>query len=144
MPNNKVGLFRVAVGAVVINSDNQVLLTQRGHDREHHPGEWEILAGRLDQGECFEDAIKREAQEELGIELKIITILNTFHFFRGLAKEEHVGITYLARHAGGKVVVDGIEEVNYAWLTFGEAISLVKDQNIRENLHRAEMYLKNI
>lgn len=141
MTDIKVGVFRVAAGAVIINRKNQVLLTQRALDRDHHPGEWEITTGRLDQGEGFEEAILREIKEELQINIKIIAPLTTFHFYRGEEKSEHVGVTFLARHVNGEVKVDGIEEVAFKWLSFKQAIKLVNDTNIRTNLKLAQDYL---
>lgn len=38
----------------------------------YEKGKWEIPGGALDFGETLEDAIKREMQEELGIEIEII------------------------------------------------------------------------
>lgn len=143
MTTDHVGLFRVAAAAVVVNESGQVLLTQRALNRDHHPGEWEILSGRLDQGEDFETALNREAQEELKIRIEIITVLDTFHFFRGPNKEEHVGVAFLARHVEGEVTVDGVEETAFAWLSFPEAIARVSDQSIKDNLIRAQEYLEN-
>jgi 8-oxo-dGTP diphosphatase len=143
MTNQEPGIFRVVAAAVVINNLQQVLLTQRGLDRDHHAGEWEILSGRLDQGEDFQTALSREAMEELKIEVSILAPLNTFHFFRGSKKVEHVGVAFLAQHTGGEVKVDGVEEVAHEWLDFESAIERVNDSSIKENLKKAQLYLEN-
>lgn len=139
--NNKVGIFRVAVGVIIINGKNQVLLTKRSMLREHHPGEWEIVSGRLDQGEGFEKALEREVFEELRIEVIPITIIGTFHFYRGKEKIEHVGVTYLAKYKSGDLRVDGIEEEACIWLSFDEAIQQVHDKQIKINLTKAKIYI---
>lgn len=135
------GIFRVAVAAVIVNDKNFVLLTQRSPNRDHHALDWEIMSGRLNQGESFEEALAREAYEELQIKLEIICPLKTFHFFRGEALVEHVGLTFLAKHVGGEVVVDGEEEVAYEWLDIDQAIARVKDKSILQNLMTAKEYL---
>ena len=64
---------RIAMKAVIVNKQGQVLIlreaatygdgTQRG--RYHMPG------GRLEAGENFEDALRREVREETGLEVDI-------------------------------------------------------------------------
>ena len=137
----KNGRFGVAAGAVILNKGNQVLLTQRSLKRDHHPGEWEITTGRLKQGEDFQKALKREAKEELGIELRIIDLLETFHFFRGEEKVEHVGVIFLCRHKSGEVKVDGVEEIDFGWFDIDEAIETVNDKNIKGNIRKVKEYL---
>lgn len=139
-----IGLFRAAVAAVIINDNNDVLITQRSFKRDHHAGEWEIMTGRLAQGETFEDALHREVKEELDIKVGIITILNTFHFYHGPEKLEHVGVVYLVKHSGGEVKVDGIEEIASRWVNLDEAINIVKDESIKKNLQTAKKYLNKV
>ena len=76
--SKKPGKFGAASGAVIINDKEEVLLTQRSLERDHHPGEWEITTGRLNQKESFKKAIKREVREELDIEIEIIVPIQTF------------------------------------------------------------------
>jgi 8-oxo-dGTP diphosphatase len=136
------GIYRAAAGAVIINDKNEVLLTQRSLHRDHHAGEWEISTGRLNQGESFEEAITREVQEELQIKIEIIVPLQTFHFYRGEERIEHVGITFLTKHIEGDVIVDGVEEVAFEWLKFDDAINRVNDNSIKSSLISAKAYLK--
>jgi ADP-ribose pyrophosphatase YjhB (NUDIX family) len=58
----------VAVGALVVDGD-RVLLIQRGHP----PGEglWSIPGGRVEVGETLPEALRREIQEECGIEIAV-------------------------------------------------------------------------
>jgi mutator protein MutT len=140
---DKSGIFHAAVAAVILNDQNEVLLTQRSLQRDHHPGEWEITAGRLNQGESFEQALIREAEEELSISLKIIAPLDTFHFFRGPEKIEHIGVTYVCKISEGIPVVDGIEEVAWKWVPLQNANNIVTDENIRQALSEAYEYIEN-
>jgi 8-oxo-dGTP diphosphatase len=139
---NKNGLFFAAVAAVILNDNNEVLLTQRSFARDHHPGEWEITTGRLLQHESFEQALKREIQEELSIEVTILDLLGTFHFYRGEEKAEHVGVQFLCKIRSGVPTVDDVEEIAVQWLPILDAISLVKDQSIKQVLRDALAYMK--
>ncbi len=48
-----VGLFNVGVGCIVLNDQGEVLLTQRSHKNLVSPGSWEIIFGRVNQGELI-------------------------------------------------------------------------------------------
>lgn len=57
----------VAVG-VLVQSDGAFLLTSRPVGKVY-AGYWEFPGGKLEAGESVEQALKRELQEELGIEI---------------------------------------------------------------------------
>ena len=54
--------------AVIKNNAGQVLLALRP-DHVHQGGLWEFPGGKLESGEVFEQALKREIFEEIGIEI---------------------------------------------------------------------------
>jgi len=57
----------VAVAAIV-NADNEVLVARRP-DHVHQGGLWEFPGGKLEPGEDVTEALHREIQEELGIDI---------------------------------------------------------------------------
>lgn len=59
----------VAVG-VLVRPDGMFLLTSRPAGKVYS-GYWEFPGGKLEDGESVEQALRRELQEELGIELGI-------------------------------------------------------------------------
>ncbi len=60
-------IIHVAV-AVIVNDDNEVLISQRAVDA-HQGGLWEFPGGKLEASETVEQALLRELDEELSIEL---------------------------------------------------------------------------
>ena len=60
-------LVEVAVG-VLIRPDGDFLLTSRP-DGKVYAGFWEFPGGKVEAGESVEQALRRELQEELGIQL---------------------------------------------------------------------------
>ena len=117
--------FIVAV-AFVIERGGTVLMLRRGPLKDHAPGEWETGSGRAEYGETPEDAVWREVREETGLQVEIVGPVDTFHFYRGAAREETVGITFWCRHVGGEVVTS--EEHDRAeWMAFDKAIELLRD-----------------
>ena len=61
-------IIHVAAAAIV-NDNNEVLISRRAVDT-HQGGLWEFPGGKLEAGESVEQALLRELDEELGIELK--------------------------------------------------------------------------
>lgn len=137
------GKFFVVASAIILNDQNQVLLTQRAYDREHHPGGWENQSGRLHQGESVVEGLVREMKEELDIIVEPILPVSTFHFYRGPEKVEHIGIDYICKIKSGKVKVDGKEEIAYQWTDIEKALEIVKDKSIRSVLRLVkDRYIK--
>ena len=129
------GLFNVAVEAIV-EKDGLILIGQRAHHLDQAPGEWETLTGRVEQGESFEDAAKREVMEEVGLVVEVIKPYDTFHFYRGPDKVEHLGVSFWCKYVSGDVVLDMNEQIDFKWLTPDEAIQTIKNDNIKSSLEK--------
>ena len=61
----------VCVAGAVIRNDT-VLLVHRLPSARFWPDVWDLFGGHVDEGESLEDALRREAREELGIEVHAI------------------------------------------------------------------------
>ena len=61
----------------LITHKGQILIGQKEED-EDHPigGEWHILGGHLEHGEQPEEAMKREAKEETGLEVEVHQVID--------------------------------------------------------------------
>jgi len=71
------------VVAGVIIRDRRVLICQR-RAGGHHPGKWEFAGGKVEPHEGLEAALRRELQEELGIDATIGALLwRTTHQYAG-------------------------------------------------------------
>jgi mutator protein MutT len=115
--------FIVAV-AFVIERDGAILMLRRSQTKDHAPGEWETGSGRVEYGEHPEQAVHREVREETGLEVDIVGPIATFHFYRGAAREEAVGIIFWCRYRAGELVAS--EEHDRAiWMSPADARSLV-------------------
>ena len=110
--------FAVAVTAIIVREDT-VLLLKRSPDKEHLPGYWDPCSGRMESGETPEQAVIREAFEETGLNVEPLRVLDTFHFFYGLKREEFVGMTFLCRPGAGEVVLS-TEHTEARWVKLGE------------------------
>ena len=91
------GRFQAMVGILIWRRvDGKYLVLQRSSTRDWAAGEWECASGRLEQGESFAQAVRREVLEELGIEVRIECLLGTTHFYRGdtLPENEMIGVAF--------------------------------------------------
>ena len=61
-------LLHPVVHLHVFNSLGEIFLQQRPQWKDIQPGRWDTaVGGHIDLGECVQDALQREASEELGI-----------------------------------------------------------------------------
>ena len=60
---------KIEVVAAIIYKDGEYFATQRGYGE--FEGMWEFPGGKIEPGGSPEDALKREIQEELGIDITI-------------------------------------------------------------------------
>ena len=68
----------VLVAAAVIIRDGKVLLTKRP-PKGHLPSLWEFPGGKLERDESPERAVVRECEEEIGVVVRPIDILDVTH-----------------------------------------------------------------
>ncbi len=95
----------IGVGAVVIEED-RVLLVRRG--QEPLQGHWSLPGGALELGERLQEGVAREVQEETGLHVEPLEVIEVFDH---IAREEdsprvrfhYVLIDYLCRPAGGEL-----------------------------------------
>ena len=79
--------FTVTVGAIILDSQNRILLLQH---RFRPGGGWGIPGGFIHPREQPEDAIRRELREEIGFEIEIESLA----FVRTLRKYRQVEIIF--------------------------------------------------
>ena len=69
---------KIEVVAAIIQRDGAYFATQREYGE--FEGMWEFPGGKIEPGESSEDALKREIQEELGIDITIDEFLCTTNY----------------------------------------------------------------
>lgn len=65
----------IQVVAAIIIKDQQVFATQRGYGE--WKGWWEFPGGKIEAGECPQEALRREIKEELDAEISVGELLET-------------------------------------------------------------------
>ena len=101
----------IEVVAAVIHKDGAYFATQRGYGE--FEGMWEFPGGKIELGESRESALRREIQEELGIDITIDKFLCTTDYdYPSFHLTMHC---YLCSVESGKIELK--EHKSARWLT---------------------------
>ena len=137
--------FRVVVKAL-ITEKGEILLGKKEEDEDHEiGGEWHILGGHLEKGEQVEEAVKREVEEETGLEIEVHQIVDTSTFAWKDGEKDSVQIVFHceaeSRDAEPK---DDLQEVR--WVPPAEVKGQVHNGEAERIKQREEMekFLKRI
>ena len=69
---HKYGWYHNTIHLWLYTKKGDILLQQRSHKKTIHPLLWDVsVAGHIDAGETFEEALIRETQEEIGLKLSV-------------------------------------------------------------------------
>ncbi len=77
MREEKIHKIEVHVAGICIKED-KVLIVKRSSSRRLYPNFWECGGGQVEVGENFEEAVKRQLKEELGVIVEPIKILKVY------------------------------------------------------------------
>lgn len=128
----------VAVGAVVLNKNREVLLIKRG--RPPRKGEWSLPGGAVETGETIEHAVAREVREETGLDVKVLTwLMNVDSIVReedGTVAYHYVLLDYLTEVTGGTLQF-GSDALDARFFPLEEAVNLVQWSETKALLERA-------
>lgn len=103
----------VATVAVVILKEGKVLIGKRKDTASHGKGEYSFPGGHIEFGESFEEAVKREAFEESGVEIKNIQFLSVVNV--DLYNKVLIGVT--ADWDKGEIITRPEENIgDWQWL----------------------------
>ena len=120
-----------AVCIVIFNEKDQVLLIR---NRRYTIGrlEWEIPAGKIEQGETKEDAARRECLEETGCTLKDLRFLCSQNPANGMSDCTCHVFAARAETEGG--IQDTEEVADKRWMPIQEVRQLLRDNGTRDSV----------
>ncbi len=107
----------VSVAAVITDDHGRALLIQRA-DNSH----WEPPGGVLELGETIEDGLRREVQEETGLDIEPVQLTGVYkNMPRGI-----IALVFRAKVTGGQLDATG-EATDFRWATPSEIKDLAAE-----------------
>lgn len=109
----------IAVGGLIVNKNNEVLLTQR--NEQEFPiwdGKWGIPGGHLEFGDNPEERLMTELKEELGVEVRILTktpFLTSYVFRTDKMIYHAILLCYLTQIIRGQPKIANQENRDFKW-----------------------------
>lgn len=109
--------FGIALRAAIFHQ-GKILLLLRSRPSKGEHGFWELPGGRMNLGERYEDAVKREVFEETGLKISVVRPLTVFDAKRD-ADTQVVGITFLCTLEGEDMnIILSDEHLESEWVSF--------------------------
>ncbi|KOP67368.1 hypothetical protein AMS62_20570 [Bacillus sp. FJAT-18019] len=120
----------ISVKGIMIDSEGKTLLLK--NEREL----WELPGGRIEEGEQPEDALKREVQEELGIEVTIKRLNDTWIY--EVHKERYILIiTFEVAYESAEVIRLNEEHIDMGWFSVAEIEQLNAADGYKNSIKKA-------
>jgi 8-oxo-dGTP diphosphatase len=140
--SGEAGRFLGMVGGLIwCPGIEKYLILKRSADKDFAEDTWECGTGRVDQGENFSQALRRELKEELGVDIIIDFIIGTTHFYRGknIPENEMLGVFYLCSLDDHDSITLSWEHSEFLWVTPDEVdIILPSDYWLTRLIHRGD------
>ena len=125
----------VGVGAVVIK-DGKILLVKRAFPPGQ--GKWSVPGGLVEVGEKLSDACARETEEETGLKVDVLELINVFDMIErddeAKVRYHYVLVEFLAKPIGG-TERPSEEVTGLKWVTNEESKSMDMTRTARRALN---------
>ncbi|WP_205825346.1 NUDIX hydrolase [Bacillus sp. RO1] len=114
-------LIICAVGVIVTDSNNKILLIKRSDD-----GNWCIPGGVMDVGESIQETAKREVFEETNINIEEMKLFNVYsggqqhHIYPNGDEVYFVNVVFFSSTFSGHFKADGIESAEIRFYNIDE------------------------
>ncbi|MBS3155897.1 NUDIX domain-containing protein [Candidatus Woesearchaeota archaeon] len=143
------------VATCIVVRDGKFLIAKRSEQEKRWSGRWTVPGGKLEKGEykrrpkdtkeghwynVFENLVKREVKEEVGLDIKNIRYLTSLAFER----EDGVPTLIVSLYAynDGDEIVLSDELSDYKWVNLEEAKNYDLIEGIYEELEMLDRVLK--
>jgi len=105
----------IEVSCAIIIKDSKILAVQRG-PKSSHPLKWEFPGGKIHEGETAEQCVVREIEEELKVQVYVLSQLEYVEFDYG-AKQIRL-IPFICTITSGELILT--EHIASYWFDLNE------------------------
>lgn len=123
-------LFKITQNAIIQNQEKNVLILK------HNTGKWLLPGGKIQKGESWIDALKREVKEETGItEFEIKKILDIDSWTEN--KTSYYVVTFIVAIFKPDKITLSDEHIEYAWIKLSDLDNYdFWHENIKERIKK--------
>ncbi|MGI4795885.1 MAG: NUDIX domain-containing protein [Janthinobacterium lividum] len=109
----------------ILKRDGKILLGKRAAHRKAYPCCWDVIGGRVEEGETLEEALHRELGEEIGVVPVSHEVLSSVVDNGPQERGEATYHMYLVRSwTGGDPAMMDNEHTELAWFSIEDACAL--------------------
>ncbi|MFA6158349.1 MAG: NUDIX hydrolase [Candidatus Paceibacterota bacterium] len=114
----------------ILNKEGKILAIRRSATDPSRPLTWDLPGGEVEEGEDLKVSMLREIQEEVGIEVKDLQLVDAIGSYNK-KKEYWIGIGYKAYAVSTNVVLS-YEHDQFEWLTKEEFLARESSAKLKE------------
>lgn len=135
------GEYRISVHIWIINSKSELLIQQRSETSKKFPSMWAQTGGGVLAGETSKEAVKREAKEELGINVED----EELYYISSYVRTRDIVDVWLVKK---DIDIDDLElqkeEVAEAkFISFEDFDNMIKDKKVVPTINPSYFLMKN-
>lgn len=127
----------VAAKAVVTNPEGKILIVRESGSYEEgtNEGKWDVVGGRIDPEESLFEGLKREVEEESGLEVEVGNTITTHEKFQNIKEEKvHIIRIYFQCTTEKTEVVLSEDHDKYKWIDLEEIEAYPVLEDVKEVL----------
>ncbi len=113
--------FKLSVKAVIRQTDGRLLLLKRSLSCKINVGMWDLPGGKVERGECFDQALIREVLEETGLLISLQRVVGTVE--RELSEWKVIYLILEGHIVSGDLRLSH-EHSEYCWATGQDLLDL--------------------
>lgn len=115
--------IKSSVVACIIDEQQRILLTKRSIPPFF--GQWVMPGGKIDHGETMHQALKREVDEEVGLQVSVENLVDVYeHIGIGKHQDHYIILYYRARPLSFELNINPHELSEARWFSPSELVEL--------------------